>query len=277
VRAVTIERGRDPQEFTLVAFGGNGPLYAAEMARSLEIGTVLVPPAPGVWSAVGLLEAEMEHHLVRTFLRPLHAVSTGELAGAVALLEDEARGLLTAADGAAVEIVREADLKYQGQSFELTVPLPVAWSEEGALQELARAFGEEHERTYGHKAEGDPIQVVNLRLTVRARHARGRASTRLVLVSRGRRSGRDTDVAQPRERDKMRVVAAARGNGSRRDAYFGPSHGRIATPVIARADLGARPRPGPLLIDEYDATTLVPPGCRGALDRHGNIVMRTRA
>src|SRR5262249_48595305 len=67
VRAVTIERGRDPRDFTLVAFGGNGPLFAAEMARSLEIVTILVPPAPGVFSAVGLLEAEVEHHLVRTF------------------------------------------------------------------------------------------------------------------------------------------------------------------------------------------------------------------
>ena len=81
VRAVTIERGRDPQEFTLVAFGGNGPLFAAEMARSLEIATVLVPPAPGVWSALGLLEAEMEHHLVRTFLRPLAGLGARRAGG----------------------------------------------------------------------------------------------------------------------------------------------------------------------------------------------------
>src|SRR5262249_1380946 len=92
----TIERGRDPQEFTLVAFGGNGPLFAAEMARSLQIGAVLVPPAPGVWSAIGLLEAEMEHHLVRTFLRPLDALAGGELERAVAQLEAEARALLAA-------------------------------------------------------------------------------------------------------------------------------------------------------------------------------------
>ena len=96
VRAVTIERGRDPQEFMLVAFGGNGPLFAAEMARSLEIATVLVPPAPGVWSALGLLEAEMEHHLVRTFLRPLAGLASGELAAAVAALEGEAAALLRA-------------------------------------------------------------------------------------------------------------------------------------------------------------------------------------
>ena len=71
VRAVTVERGRDPREFSLVAFGGNGPLFAAEMAAGLGIGTVVVPPAPGVFSAVGLLEADLEHHSVRTFMRPL--------------------------------------------------------------------------------------------------------------------------------------------------------------------------------------------------------------
>ena len=84
VRAVTIERGRDARDFVLVAFGGNGPLFAAEMARSLGIGTVLVPPAPGVFSAVGLLEAEIEHHLVRSVLRPLSAETADGVAAALA-------------------------------------------------------------------------------------------------------------------------------------------------------------------------------------------------
>jgi N-methylhydantoinase A len=248
VRAVTIERGRDPQEFTLVAFGGNGPLFAAEMARSLEIATVLVPPAPGVWSAIGLLEAEMEHHLVRTFLRPLDALAEGELEQAVAALEGEARALLAAQGHRDVAIECAADLKYQGQSFELTVPLP---AEKGrhALRDLAHAFAEEHERTYGHKAEGDPIQIVNLRLTARAARGADRRALSLPEERRGRRDHRAT--------------------------YFGPGLGSIETPVIGRADLGRRPRSGPLLIDEYDATTLVPPGCRAHLDRHGNIAIAT--
>jgi N-methylhydantoinase A len=250
VRAVSIERGRDPQEFTLVAFGGNGPLFAAEMARSLEIATVLVPPAPGVWSALGLLEAEMEHHLVRTFLRPLAGLIPGELAAAVAALEGEAAALLAAQGHHDVEIARAADLKYQGQSFELTVLLPPAGSDDDAARHLAEAFAREHERTYGHKAEGDPIQVVNLRLTARVRSA---------------------------ERPAMRLGDAGRGPRAERQAYFGPAHGLLATPVIARAHLGKRAKPGPLLIDEYDATTLVPPGCRARLDTHGNIVIATSA
>jgi N-methylhydantoinase A len=252
VRAVTIERGRDPQEFTLIAFGGNGPLFAAEMAASLEIGTVLVPPAPGVWSALGLLEAEVEHHLVRTFLRPLAGLTAAELAAAVAALEGEAEALLRAQgyrDG--VEIARAADLKYQGQSFELAVPLPAALPGDEALRGLAQTFDREHERTYGHKAEGDPIQIVNLRLTARVR--------------------------PPAARPAIRLAAAGRGAGGARPAYFGAAHGVIRTPVIGRDDLDARPRPGPLLIDEYDATTLVPPGCAARLDAHRNIVISTGA
>src|SRR5262247_4688162 len=166
VRAVTIERGRDPRDFTLVAFGGNGPLFAAEMARTLEIGTVLVPPAPGVFSAFGLLEAEVEHHLVRTFLRPLAGLDPHDLASTLASLEREAGALLDAQGyGGNVEIERSADLKYQGQSYELAVPLGPGAGGAQMIAQLAEAFGKEHERTYGHKAEGDPIQIVNLRLT----------------------------------------------------------------------------------------------------------------
>jgi N-methylhydantoinase A len=254
VRAVTIERGRDPQEFTLIAFGGNGPLFAAEMARSLEIATVLVPPAPGVWSALGLLEAEMEHHLVRTFLRPLAGLEPRELVEALLSLEREAESLLSAQGYGAdrVEIERSADLKYQGQSFELAVPLGPAAIGIDAISRLAEAFDKEHERTYGHKAEGDPIQIVNLRLTARVRRA--------------------TDM-----RRETRFIPGERARGGEREAYFGPGHGVIRTPVIGREDLDARPRPGPLLIDEYDATTLVPPDCQAHLDTYGNIVIATGA
>jgi N-methylhydantoinase A len=252
VRAVTIERGRDPREFTLVAFGGNGPLFAAEMARSLEIGTVLVPPAPGVFSALGLLDADVEHHLVRTFLRPLTAETAGEIAGALAALEGEAARLLTAEgyrDPA--EMRRFVDLKYLGQSFELTIPLPADWSGGASVAALSTAFAREHERTYGHAAEGDPIQLVNLRLTAR--------------------------VLQASARPAVRFTDAHTSTGVARAAYFGHAVGAIDTPVLARADLAGTPRPGPLLIDEYDATTLVPPGATARLDEHGNIRIVTGA
>jgi N-methylhydantoinase A len=247
VRAVTIERGRDPRDFVLVAFGGNGPLFAAEMARSLEIGTIVVPPAPGVFSAVGLLEAEVEHHLVRTFLRPLQSTPPAEIAAAVAALEREAATLLTEeGHGAPPVIERWVDCKYQGQSFELSVPLP-ARLDATLARDLTQTFGSEHERTYGHRADDDPIQLVNLRLTAR-------------LV---RSAAPDLRLAD------AHVVAHGE-----RPAYFGKTHGTLVTPVIARDHLAAAWRPGPLLVDEYDATTLVPPGCAAKRDEHGNIVIR---
>src|SRR5499427_6149024 len=117
VRAVTIERGRDPRDFTLIAFGGNGPLFAAETARTLEIRKVLVPPAPGVFSAVGLLEAELEHHLVRTLNAPLAELTEYKIESAFKALADEARGMMREP----VVIDRAIDAKYAGQSFELTI------------------------------------------------------------------------------------------------------------------------------------------------------------
>ena len=147
-----------------------------------------------------------------------------------------------------VQLERAVDLKYQGQSFELTVPLPPSWTDE-ALRQVATSFGVEHERTYGHKAEGDPIQMVNLRLTAR--------------------------VLRPADRAAIRLEADRALDGGDRRAYFGSAHGEIATPVITRAQLDATPRPGPLLVDEYDATTLVPPGCAARLDARGNIVILT--
>src|SRR5215467_2629867 len=134
VRAVTIERGRDPRDFTLIAFGGNGPLFAAEMARTLEIGTVLVPPAPGVFSAVGLLEAELEHHLVRTLNAPLAELTDDLVESAFRALTDEAEGLIRGATSPVIE--RAVDAKYAGQSFELTIRLPGSMTPVAAIAEI---------------------------------------------------------------------------------------------------------------------------------------------
>jgi N-methylhydantoinase A len=250
VRAVTIERGRDPRDFTLIAFGGNGPLFAAEVARSLEIATVLVPPAPGVFSAVGLLEAELEHHLVRTLNATLAELTDDAVNSAFEALADEAKDLMR--DGPSPLIARAVDAKYVGQSFELTIPLPGPRTPAEAIAEI---FAREHERTYGHRADGDPVQVVNIRIVARI--------------------PRDSFPSSlPRAESAMRN----RFGGNKREANFGKPYGILATPVLDRFDLGhAEPRRGPLLIDEYDATTLVPPGCSVRLDDFNNIVIRIEA
>jgi N-methylhydantoinase A len=249
VRAVTVERGRDPREFSLVAFGGNGPLFAAEMAAGLGIGTVVVPPAPGVFSAVGLLEADLEHHSVRTFMRPLDSAIVGAIDDAFATMEEDARGVLgDAAAGGRLELTRFVDLRYTGQSYELTIALPAAGDAAARTQTLVESFAREHDRTYGHASMTDPISLVNLRLTAGVR---------------------DREARPP-----SRMPAAIPASGSRR-AFFGRDIGQLEVAVVGRADLGPSARSGPLLIDEYDATTLVPPRASVCLDRHGNIVIDT--
>lgn len=249
VRAVTVERGRDPRDFSLIAFGGNGPLFGAELALSLDIETVIIPAAPGLFSAVGLLDADVEHHSVRSLLRLLCDENVADINAALADLEKDAASVLGLADdGSTVELLRYADLKYQGQSYELTVPFPATWGGPDSARSLEATFAREHERTYGHSALGDPVHVVNLRLTARAHPAQ--------------------------ERSPARLPVGTLGSGETRDAYFGRDVGLLSTPVIGRGDLGTQPRRGPLLIDEYDATTRVPPNMTAHLDQGGNIVIR---
>ena len=205
IRAVSSERGRDPREYALFAFGGNGPLFAAGMARALEMTRVVVPPAPGLFSAFGLLYSEVEHHYVRTWRRRARGLDPAELEEAFGRLEGEARAQL-AAEGfraAAVRITRSADCRYQGQSFELTVPVTPTVT-------LEEAFGREHARTYGHRAGVDePVEIVSLRVVGQGLSDRPRVPDRVQIERPG------TSGATPSRR-----------------VYFGPQAGWIETPIL---------------------------------------------
>src|SRR5262245_25653841 len=243
IRAVSSERGRDPREYALFAFGGNGPVFAAGMARALEMTRVIVPPAPGLLSAFGLLYSEVEHHYVRTWRRPARDLDPAELADAFGRLEDEARKQLAAEgfSGAAMRIARSADCRYQGQSFELTVPVTASVT-------IEEAFGREHERTYGHRAGADePVEIVSLR-----------------VVGQGLSD-------RPRVPERVQIGRGAGTHGGSRRVYFG-QRGWIVTQVLTRGDL-ATSRKGPAIVEEYDATCVVPPGASASLDGSGNIVM----
>ncbi len=248
IRAVSTERGRDPRGYTLVAFGGNGPVFGVAMARALGIERVVVPPAPGLFSSFGLLAADVEHHLSRTFRALLRNLDKAALNAAWDALAAEARRRL-AADGfggTAAPIERHASLHYQGQTYELTVAVPDGPLDEAALAALEEAFGAEHERTYGHRAgPEEPVELVTLR-----------------VLGRGLRP----DALPPR-------VMPASGPalpGATRRAYFGPAAGWREAAVLGRADLRDR-RDGPLIVEEYDATCVVPPGARAVLDDDGSI------
>ncbi|MFP6757323.1 MAG: hydantoinase/oxoprolinase family protein, partial [Alphaproteobacteria bacterium] len=165
LRAVSSERGRDPRRFTLMAFGGNGPVHAVTLARLLDITNILVPPIAGVFSALGLLFPPSEHHYVRTFKQDLAGGAAAIEAQYEALAADGRADLAAEGyEGEAIEIERHADLQYRGENTALTVPLDPGGD---LIAALAESFAQEHERTYGYRSDEEPIELINLRLIAR--------------------------------------------------------------------------------------------------------------
>ncbi len=260
IRAVSSERGRDPRDYVLVAFGGNGPLFAAGMAREMQMHRIVIPPFPGLFSSFGLLYADIEHHYSRTVQRVLSRSDTSEIAAVWKGLEDQARKQL-ATDGFPddrMEFLRSANMHYKGQIFELTVSAPSGAIDAAAIAELEESFGREHERTYGHRAgPKEPVVLVNAQLAGRGIPDQSRVPEKIAAAT--------GDASE---------AAARSGNGDMppREAYFGPETGWLSCPILHRSDL-AKEREGPCIVEEYDATCLVPPGARARLDGFGNILI----
>jgi N-methylhydantoinase A len=255
IRAVSIERGRDPRDYVLCAFGGNGPVFACAMARELGMRRIMVPPAPGLFSACGLLYADVEHHYGRTFRRLLRQLDLRALDQAWGDLVAQARAQLEA-EGfptARMRIQRLASLHYQGQTFDLTVPAPEDALDPAALARLEEAFGREHERTYGHRAgPEEPVELTEIRVI-----GHGVAERPLTLPALDLAGARQDGPLPPRR------------------AYFGPETGWLEVPVMPRSAL-ATPQDGPCIVEEYDATCVIPPGANAALDEGGSILIRVQ-
>jgi N-methylhydantoinase A len=238
LRAVSTERGRDPREFTLLAFGGNGPVHAATLATLLEIERILVPPVPGLFSALGMLFPEVEHHYVHTHKRDLDGLEAGALEELYGAMEREGAAAL-AAEGfgaGARRYERQIDLRYAGANAELTVPYPTG-SDVTTL--LRQSFGATHERQYGYRSDEESVETMNLRVTARGVGDLARVPDRLTVGDGVATSGVST-----------------------REVYFGPHTGWLRTAIAARAELTPEWRPGPLLVEEFDSTTVIPPGAR---------------
>ena len=253
IKAVSTERGRDVRKFALFAFGGNGPIFASSMARTLRMERVIIPPSPGVFSSFGLLYADVAHHYSRTFRRLLRQSNLEELNAAFERTETQASQQLAAEGftGARALIRRAVSMHYKGQTFELTIPLNKGRLQESDIASLEKAFGQEHERTYGHRASADePVELVSIQVV-------GHGILDRPAVPEKLRSGRNAVPKRP----------------APRRAYFGPELGWLDTPVLFRADLNAV-RQGPCIIEEYDATCVVPPGATALLDDYGNIVIK---
>ena len=237
IRAVTVERGHDPRKFGLVAFGGAGPMHAAALADALDVETVVVPRACGVLSALGLLGADEKHDASRT-RRSLAADVDPEEAEAV-FAELEAEALADVSDPAAATVARAADLRYHGQSFELTVPVDDPLSVPATVDRFHAA----HERTYGYRMD-EPVELVTLRTTA--------------VVERQAPATRYAAAGDP-------------DRGSRRANFGGEFH---ETPVYAREALAAGSTvDGPAVLEQAESTVVIPPAWAGRVRDDGTLVL----
>ena len=249
VKAVSTYRGRDPREFVLFAFGGNGPMIAVEIAKAMGMRTVLIPPNPGVFSAMGLLFSSIEHEFTAADFRSLSSSDGEALEEGFIRLEDRALAAMRAegyAEGA-LTLERFCDLRYEGQAYELTVATPSVGNAQTSVEHALDGYHAEHRRTYGHAVPGNPVELVNRRVKVRV----------------ARSGGGDADP--------WSVVASDAPTGWR-NAWF-DGCGEVSTPVVQRGHLVGRSRAGPLIVEEYDSTLVVPPGAVATTDRFGNIVV----
>ena len=249
LRSVSTERGRDPRSFSLIAFGGSGPIHAAGLAGELLSPRVIVPPLPGLFSALGLLFSGVEHHEVTSCLLSGDGLSAETLGG---IQSDLKRKMLSRfrAEGYSAERVafaQSVDVRFRGQASEIRIPLPDSPASEAAIGSLRRAFEREHRQLYGHTSDPDnPVEVVAVRLIGSTGH-------------------RKTGGRMRADRRHVRKMPS-------RPAYFGKKRQTVETPVIDRTELTG-PQVGPLLIDEYDSTTVVPPGVRVNRDRQDFVVL----
>ncbi len=250
LRAGSSERGRDPRRFVLFSFGGGGPVHAAGLAEMLDINRMVVPPFPGVFSSFGLLLANVEHHFVRTYFKIFDQLQVSDLAEILDGLWEEGRQQLRAEGFAdsAQQIVTQVDMKYKGQVSELTVLMPPGKVTQKTLSELGEVFAEEHVKSFGYRTDA-PYQMVNLRVIARGLSQESRTPERLDLP------------------------VSDRNGPSKRQVYFGGDIGWIDTTVIGRGGLTDNPADGPLIIEEYDSTTVVPPRWRASVDSWRNIIL----
>jgi N-methylhydantoinase A len=230
VRSITTERGLDPRDYTLVAYGGGGPLHAVAIARELGIPRVIVPPSPSTFSAWGMLATDLRHDLVRTVLEPLERTDAAWAEARYAEMEREIASILPAV-GAATRH-RAADLRYLGQEHTVTVDLATL----ADWPTLRTRFDDAHRRAYGYAAPEVEVQLLNLRLA----------------------------VVYPLDQPRLPVLAAGDGRapaGETRKIYSTLTRDLLEYRVVARERLrGSDTLAGPAAIEEAGTTTLIEPG-----------------
>jgi N-methylhydantoinase A len=253
IRVISVQRGHDPRDYTLVAFGGAGPLHAARLAAELEVKRILVPRNPGILCAMGLLLADLRTDFATTRLMPLSAAAIDDAEAIVAGLRrrcaawfDE-EGIAPAARRVALTV----DMRYAGQNYELSVPLPGGAIDSAAIDALASGYAATHRQLYGFVAEGEPVQLVTFR-----------AEATGIVRKTELRPAADTGH-NPR--------GAAIG---RRNVWLSEAGEFVSCPLYARDRLAAGNRiEGPAIVEQMDATTFLPLGAVATVDAFLNLIV----
>jgi N-methylhydantoinase A len=253
IRVISVQRGHDPRDYTLMAFGGAGPLHAARLARELDIGRVLVPANPGILCAMGLLLTDLRADFGLTRLLPATDASAPDVAEAFAALTARAERWFEHEAIAPAErrLARTVDMRYHGQNYELSVAVPDGPISPATMRALSVGFADTHRQRYGFTADGDPVQIVTLRVeaTGVVRKAELRAHPA---------AGRDASAA---------IV-------QHRPVWLSEQRDFIPTPIYTRERLRPGNRfAGPAIVEQMDATTLVPPGMTARVDAYLNLIL----
>ncbi|MFC6377352.1 hydantoinase/oxoprolinase family protein [Tatumella terrea] len=246
IKAVTVERGVDPRNFTLLAFGGSGPVHACDLARTLGIKRVIFPKSPGVFTATGMLAARVERYFLRPLNNYLDEVPVDQVNTLLNEMQSEALTLL-ADEGYSegqVEFNFEGDLRFKGQDFELPITFPEHMTE-GSRDDLHARFSEAYKGIYGY-ASDDRVEVVNIRL-----NARGISNNSLQFSAQ-----------QPAPSDTK---------PDSRKIYFSRDDQWVDTPVYERSHFKGGV-PGPMIIQSPDTTIVIPPRAQADLDAFGNVI-----
>jgi N-methylhydantoinase A len=258
IRAVTTERGRDPRSYALISFGGSGPVHAAALAEMLGMETVYVPPLPGLFSAIGLLLADLRYDLSESWQACLDdAFDAEDLVDTFDRLTEQvcSEGVKEGFDPTDVRVEWFVDLRYRGQSSEMTVRMPDPQVQRGNIVKvLVEDFHTVHHELYGYRQDGEEILITNLRV-------RAFAKTRT------------TNFAELAEHFHGQSDLVS-NEESTRPAFFGSDGGAQETRVLTRSALLGGPCQGPAIIDEFSTTVVIPPGWSASLDAIGNIVLK---
>jgi N-methylhydantoinase A len=253
LRLVSVQRGYDPRDCCLIAFGGAGPLHANRLAAETEVATTVIPLSPGTTSAMGLLVTDLKHDYATTLMRRGDHLDLAAIETVFRKLTAEGQESLNR-EGISPEettFIRQVDMRYVGQGFELTVPLPSRKLEPTDIAAVLEAFHREHDRAYGYSAPAEPVEWVNLRLSAVGRIAK----PLLPELSADRRDARKAS----------------------RPVYFAEVREATECPIYDRYLLAAgHVVHGPAIIEEVDSTTVVHPGYETVVDRFGNLILKRR-